>query len=141
MNSVNKEEKVNFVKWYYSRLSFRDMQATFPVFYPERPIMSNIIHCYLWLWPRLHFPAIAILTNSLILFSIIVYSRKMLNETNKNWTIFKTLQLLYLRVFPKIIRGANIRGFLILHIKCYPVYFLFKQKNLAVKKINVVHWT
>jgi hypothetical protein len=35
MNSFNKEEKVNFVKWYYFRLSFRDMQATFPVFYPE----------------------------------------------------------------------------------------------------------
>jgi hypothetical protein len=35
MNSFNKEEKVNFVKWYYSRLSFRDMPATFPVFYPE----------------------------------------------------------------------------------------------------------
>jgi hypothetical protein len=40
MNSFNKEEKVNFVKWYYSRLSFRDMQATFPAFYPERPIPS-----------------------------------------------------------------------------------------------------
>jgi hypothetical protein len=40
MNSFNKEEKVNFVKWYYSGLSFRDMQATFPVFYPERPITS-----------------------------------------------------------------------------------------------------
>jgi hypothetical protein len=40
MNSPNKEEKVNFVKWYYSGLSFRDMQATFPVFYPERPIPS-----------------------------------------------------------------------------------------------------
>jgi hypothetical protein len=36
MNSFNKEEKVNFVKWYYSAMSFRDMQATFPVFYPER---------------------------------------------------------------------------------------------------------
>jgi hypothetical protein len=24
MNSFNKEEKVNFVKWYYSGLSFRD---------------------------------------------------------------------------------------------------------------------
>jgi hypothetical protein len=40
MNSFNKEEKVNFVKWYYSGLSFRDMQATFPVFYPEQPIPS-----------------------------------------------------------------------------------------------------
>jgi hypothetical protein len=36
MNSFNKEEKVNFVKWYYSGLSFSDMQATFPVFYPEQ---------------------------------------------------------------------------------------------------------
>jgi hypothetical protein len=25
MNSFNKEEKVNLVKWYYSGLSFRDM--------------------------------------------------------------------------------------------------------------------
>jgi hypothetical protein len=40
MNSSNKEEKLNFVKWYYSGLSFRDMQATFPAFYPERPIPS-----------------------------------------------------------------------------------------------------
>jgi hypothetical protein len=40
MNSFNKEEKVNLVKWYYSGLSFRDMQATFPAFYPERPIPS-----------------------------------------------------------------------------------------------------
>jgi hypothetical protein len=40
MNSFNKEEKVNFVKWYYSGLFFRDMQATFPVFYSERPILS-----------------------------------------------------------------------------------------------------
>jgi hypothetical protein len=39
MNSFNKE-KVNFVKWYYSGLSFREMQATFPVFYPEQPIPS-----------------------------------------------------------------------------------------------------
>jgi hypothetical protein len=38
MNSFNKEEKVNFVKCYYSGLSFRDMQATFPAFYPKRPI-------------------------------------------------------------------------------------------------------
>jgi hypothetical protein len=35
MNFFNKEEKVNFVKWYYSRLSFGDMQATFPASYPE----------------------------------------------------------------------------------------------------------
>jgi hypothetical protein len=40
MNSFNKEEKVNFVKWYYSGLSFKNMQATFSVFYPERPIPS-----------------------------------------------------------------------------------------------------
>jgi hypothetical protein len=40
MNSFNKEEKVNFLKWYYSGLSFRDKQATFPVFYPKRPILS-----------------------------------------------------------------------------------------------------
>jgi hypothetical protein len=40
MNSFNKEKKVNFVKWYYSGLSFRDKQATFPVFYPERRIPS-----------------------------------------------------------------------------------------------------
>jgi hypothetical protein len=40
MNSFNKEEKVNFGKWYYSGLSVKDMQATFPVFYPERPIPS-----------------------------------------------------------------------------------------------------
>jgi hypothetical protein len=33
-------------------------------------------------------------------------------------TIFKTLQLLYLRVCSKIIRGANIREFLLLHVKC-----------------------
>jgi hypothetical protein len=33
-------------------------------------------------------------------------------------TIFKTLQLLHLRVCSKIIRGANIRGFLLLHVKC-----------------------
>jgi hypothetical protein len=36
MNSFSKEEKVNFVKWYYSGLSFRDIQPTFSVFYPER---------------------------------------------------------------------------------------------------------
>jgi hypothetical protein len=35
INSFNKE-----VKWYYSGLSFRDMQATFPAFYPERPVPS-----------------------------------------------------------------------------------------------------
>jgi hypothetical protein len=35
MNSFNKEERVNFVKWYYSALSFREKQATFPVFYAE----------------------------------------------------------------------------------------------------------
>ncbi|CAH1373504.1 unnamed protein product [Tenebrio molitor] len=69
------------------------MQATFPVFYPERPIMSNIIHCHLWLSPRLRFPAIAIWTNPLILFSIIV-------------------------VCSKIIRGASIGGFLLLNVKC-----------------------
>jgi hypothetical protein len=40
MNSFNKEKKVNFVKWYYFGLSFRDMQATFPIFYPERSIPS-----------------------------------------------------------------------------------------------------
>jgi hypothetical protein len=40
MNSFNKEEKVNFVKWYYFGLSFRNMQATFPVFYPDRPVPS-----------------------------------------------------------------------------------------------------
>jgi hypothetical protein len=40
MNSFNNKEKVNFVKWYYSRSSFRDMQATFPAFYLERPIPS-----------------------------------------------------------------------------------------------------
>jgi hypothetical protein len=34
---------------------------------------SSTFDCHLWLSPRLHFPAIAILTNSLILFSIIVY--------------------------------------------------------------------
>jgi hypothetical protein len=46
----------------------------------------------LWLSPRLHFPAIAILTNPLILFSIIVYFRKMLkNKTNKNWEPFLKL--------------------------------------------------
>jgi hypothetical protein len=54
--------------------------------------MSNIIYCHLWLSPRLHFPAIAILTNPLILFSIIVYFRKMLkNKTNKNWEPFLKL--------------------------------------------------
>jgi hypothetical protein len=113
MNSFNKEEKVNCVKCYYSGLSFRNMQATFPVFYPERPTMSNIIHCHLWL----HFPAIAILTNSLILFSIIVYFRKMLkNKTNKNWESF--LKLYNFCICSKIIRGTNIRGFLLLHVKC-----------------------
>jgi hypothetical protein len=35
MNSVNKKEKVNFVKWYDSGMSFRDMQVTLPVFYPN----------------------------------------------------------------------------------------------------------
>jgi hypothetical protein len=35
INSFNKE-----VKWDYCGLSFRDMQATFPVFYPERPVPS-----------------------------------------------------------------------------------------------------
>jgi hypothetical protein len=33
-------------------------------------------------------------------------------------TIFFTLQLLYLMFCWKIIRGANIRGFLLLHVKC-----------------------
>jgi hypothetical protein len=93
MNSFNKEEKVNFVKWYYSGLSFRDMQATFPVFYPERPIPSLtcqisyivIFGCHLGYTSQL----LLILTNSLILFSIIVYFRKMLkNKTNKNWEPF-----------------------------------------------------
>jgi hypothetical protein len=40
MKSFNKEEKVNFVKWYYSGLSFRDMQARFLAFHPERPVSS-----------------------------------------------------------------------------------------------------
>lgn len=45
MNSFSKEEKVNFIKWYYSGLSFRDIRATFPAFYPERPIPSlNTLH-------------------------------------------------------------------------------------------------
>jgi hypothetical protein len=48
MNSCNNEEKVNFVKWYYSGLSFGDMQATFPVFYPERPIPS--LTCQISYW-------------------------------------------------------------------------------------------
>jgi hypothetical protein len=39
-------------------------------------------------------------------------------KTKELGTIFKTLQLLYLRVCSKIIRGANIRGFLLLHVKC-----------------------
>jgi hypothetical protein len=43
MNSVNKEEKFNFVKWYYSGLSFIDMQATFPVFYPEHGGSINLV--------------------------------------------------------------------------------------------------
>jgi hypothetical protein len=38
MNSFNKEEQVNFVKWYYSGLFFREMQATFHVFFAERPV-------------------------------------------------------------------------------------------------------
>jgi hypothetical protein len=37
INFFNKEEKVYFD---YSGLSFRDMQATFPASYPERPIPS-----------------------------------------------------------------------------------------------------
>jgi hypothetical protein len=82
MNSLNKEEKVIFVKWCYSGLSFRDMQATFSIFYPERPVASLtcqisyivIFGCHLG-YSRLQFPAIAILTNALILFSIIVSGR------------------------------------------------------------------
>lgn len=40
MNCYSQEEKVNFIKWYYSGLSFRDIQATFAGFYPERPILN-----------------------------------------------------------------------------------------------------
>jgi hypothetical protein len=72
MNSFNKEEQVNFVKWYYSGLlSFRHLSGATS----SKSDMLNIIQCHLWLSPRLHFPAITILTNSLIL-SIIVHFRK-----------------------------------------------------------------
>jgi hypothetical protein len=96
MNSFDKEEKVNFVKWYYSELSFRDMQATLSVFYPKRPVPSLIcqISFIVIFGCQLGdcFPAITILTNSLFLFSIIVYFREMLkNKTNKNWEPFLKL--------------------------------------------------
>jgi hypothetical protein len=83
MNSFNKEEKVNFVKWYYSGLSFRNMQATFPAVYPARPIPN--LTCQISY-------NIVILTNSSILFSIIVYFLKMLkNKKNKNWELLLKL--------------------------------------------------
>jgi hypothetical protein len=94
MNSFNKEEKVNFVKWYYFGLSFRDSKQHF--LYSIRSDQFQVCHlkyhCYLWLSPRFHFPAIAILTKALIFFFIIVYFRKMLkNKTNKNWEPFLKL--------------------------------------------------
>jgi hypothetical protein len=107
-----------------------------------RPIPSwtcqiNIIHCHLWLSPRLHFPAVAILTNSLILFSIIVYFWKMLKKKQELGTIFKTLQLLYLRVCSKIIRGVNIRGFLLLHVKC-PCTKIHSTPGIRREKSNIL---
>jgi hypothetical protein len=83
MNTFNKEEKINFVKWYYSGLSFRaNISCILSGATNSKFDMSNIIHCHVWFSPRLHFPAIAILTNSLILFSIIVYFRNMLKLCN-----------------------------------------------------------
>jgi hypothetical protein len=71
MNSFNKEAKINFAKWYYSGLYFRDMQATFPVFYPERPIPSLTCQISYIVIFGCHLPAIAILTNSLIFFPLL----------------------------------------------------------------------
>jgi hypothetical protein len=78
---------------------------------------NNIIHCHLWLSPRLRFPAIAILTNSFFHYCVLPEDVKKQNKQELE-TIFKILQLLYLRVCSKIFRGANIRGFLLLHVKC-----------------------
>jgi hypothetical protein len=112
------------------------MQATFPALYPERPISSLTcqIHCHLWLSvlsPRLHFTAIAILTNSSIFFSIIVYFRKMLK--NKLGTIFKTLQLLYLGLCSKVVMAANIGGLcLCTKINSTPGKLISYEKHDAV---------
>jgi hypothetical protein len=47
--------------------------------------------------------------------------------------IFKTLQLLYLIVYSKIIRGANIRGFLLLHVKC--LYTKIHSPSTVAKRL------
>jgi hypothetical protein len=63
MNSFNKEEKVNFVKWYYSGLSFRasNISCILSGATNSKFDISDIIHYHLWLLvfsPRLHFTAI-----------------------------------------------------------------------------------
>jgi hypothetical protein len=103
MISFNKEEKVNFVKWYYSRLSFRDMQATFPAFYPERPIPSltcQISYIVIFGCQCCHLGY----TSQLLLFCqiLLFFHYCVLPEDVKKQkklelgTIFKTLQFLYL---------------------------------------------
>jgi hypothetical protein len=78
MNSFDKEEKVNFVKWYYSGLSLRDIQATLSVFYPKRPVPSLIWQISFIIIFGCQFgncfPAITILTHFLFLFSLLYTS-------------------------------------------------------------------
>jgi hypothetical protein len=94
MNFFNKEEKVNFVKWYYFGLSFRDMQAIFPVFSPERPIpsLTSPISLLSLVVTSVTLPSYCYFDKAFNFFSIIVYFRKMLQKkTNKNWEPFLQL--------------------------------------------------
>jgi hypothetical protein len=54
------------------------------------------MHCHLWLSPWLHFPDIAILTNSFFHHCVLPEDVKKQNKQELG-TIFKTLQLLYFK--------------------------------------------
>jgi hypothetical protein len=98
------------------------MQVTFPVFYPERPIPNLtcqisyivIFGCHLGYTSLCYFDKFF---NFFFHHCVLPEDVKKQNKQELG-TIFKTLQLLYLRVCSKIIRGANIRGFLLLPVKC-----------------------
>jgi hypothetical protein len=86
MNFFKEEEKVNFVKWYYSGpdLSFRDMQAPF---YQGPPIPSLTCHTYCYFDKFF---------NSLYHYCVLPADVKKQKKKKKEMrTIFKTLQLLF----------------------------------------------
>jgi hypothetical protein len=95
MNSFNKEEKVIFVKWHYSGLSFRDVQfrAT-----NSKVEMSNIIHCHFWLSPRLHFPAIIAVLKKKIPTTYIIIQNKW--HLGRRWKFKFTLAARPLLIIP-----------------------------------------